>query len=205
MVANVFSQFTADVFHRLFGTGELRDVFAHVMPANRYEWAIMFFFVGIVAAVAEEFIFRDFLLKPLRRFGDRQAVIITAVLFGAFHGNATQFLYATVAGVILAIVTVKSNSLKPAIILHMANNLFNLGLAVMQTSSEPRIADLSPTVVLFTLIAGVVATAVLLVTKRLAVTSESPIPAKLSAKSALSSPAVIVLAAILILSIVRGS
>jgi len=100
------------------------------------QWLIMLFFVGIVAPVAEEIIFRHMLLRPLRQYGDKQAVIITAVLFGAFHGNFTQFLYATVAGLILGIVTVRANSVKPAIVIHMLVNSYEVSRSYLFDRAE---------------------------------------------------------------------
>jgi membrane protease YdiL (CAAX protease family) len=155
MSANLLTHLAAAGMSRIFGTGELPDVFESVIPASNYEWLIMLVFVGIVAAVAEEFLYRHLLLLPLRKFGDRQAVVITAVLFGAFHGNLTQFLYAAVAGLVLGIVTVRSNSLKPAIALHMANNMFNVGLAAF-----PNVAAI---IVPWVILTGLIATVLLFI------------------------------------------
>jgi membrane protease YdiL (CAAX protease family) len=96
----------------------------------------MLLFAGFVAPIAEEIIFRHMLLRPLRRLGDRRAVIITAVLFGVFHGNLTQFFYAAVAGVILGIIAVRANSVKPAIVIHILNNTFDIGKAYMVELAE---------------------------------------------------------------------
>jgi membrane protease YdiL (CAAX protease family) len=197
MSASIFSNFAADVLNRHFGTGELRDVFAQVMPLSAEQWLIMFFFVGIVAAVAEEVIFRHLLLKPLRRFGDRQAVVITALLFGAFHANLTQFLYAVIAGLLLGAVTVRANSLLPAIILHAANNLFNVGLAYMGQTS---LGDAWTTVALYVFIAGFMATIGLFVQKQFSL-NKGDVPAR----AALTHPVVIAMTAVLAFSVIRGS
>lgn len=142
IVANMFTHMIASLFTRFFGTAPLGDPFANSMPTENEQWLIMLLFVGVVAPVVEEIIFRRMLLKPLRQFGDNQAVIITAVLFGAFHGNFTQFLYATVGGIVLGFVTVKSRdgSIKPAIFIHMANNIFTLTLAFMSDHGLSQVA-----------------------------------------------------------------
>lgn len=78
--------------------------------------------VCIVAPITEEFIFRGFILQPLRRYGDSFAIIISAVLFGLIHGNISQTPFALLFGLLAGYVTVKSNSIIPATILHFINN-----------------------------------------------------------------------------------
>jgi len=130
-VANIINHWGANVLDHFFGTGELRDIFGAVMPENLNQWLTLLLFAGIVAPIAEELIYRHILLKPLRCLNDRWAVIITALLFGALHGNRTQFLYAVVGGIILGIAAVRANSIKPAIIIHMLNNSFDIGKSFM--------------------------------------------------------------------------
>jgi len=125
--SSMLSERIANIISLIFGGGDgLPDVFAEVMPVSNVQMLVMFFTVGIVAPVCEEIIYRHILLKPLRRFGDLQAVVITSVLFGFFHGNLTQFLYTTVIGFILGVTAVRANSVVPAIIIHMLNNIFIL-------------------------------------------------------------------------------
>jgi len=110
----------------VFGTEGLRDVFEDVMPENAVQTAAMFVAVVIVGPVFEELLFRKMLLRPLRRYGDMQAIIITSLLFGFFHGNLTQFLYAAAGGFILGTVAVRANSVIPSIAVHMMINFENL-------------------------------------------------------------------------------
>ncbi|MBD7913542.1 CPBP family intramembrane metalloprotease [Clostridium sp. Sa3CUN1] len=80
--------------------------------------------VGIVAPIAEEFLFRGVVYNTLnRKISVRWTIIIQAILFGVFHGNLIQGSYATLLGVIFGYVTYKTKSLWPAIIMHMTNNL----------------------------------------------------------------------------------
>jgi membrane protease YdiL (CAAX protease family) len=205
----LLSHVAADFITSIFGNGEgLRDVFEHVMPRAHSQWYIIFIFVGIISPIFEEIIFRHMLLFPLRKYGDKQAVIITAVLFGAFHGNLTQFLYATVGGLVFGVVTVRTNSLKPAIILHMANNILGVVLAYVQ--SEYSGAEVIVVNIMYLLmLAGLVATVVLFRAKRFDVSDESllseQISAKERAKIALLHPAVLVLGVILAVTITLGS
>jgi len=154
----------------LYGTEGLKDIFESVMPENQLQWLVILFFVGIVAPFAEEIIFRHILLRPLRRLGDRPAIIITALLFGAFHQNLTQFLYAAVAGVILGIVAVRANSVKPAIVLHILNNTFDIGKLYLFESVEkgkiPIDGNVISAAIFLFFIAGIIITIVLIMRNR---------------------------------------
>jgi membrane protease YdiL (CAAX protease family) len=214
IISNLFSHTVADVFNHFFGTGELRDPFEGFLPNSGFEWAVMLVFVGIVAATAEEIIYRKLLLQPLRRFGDAQAIVITAVLFGALHGNFTQFLYAVTGGLVLGVVTVRSNSIVPAIILHAANNIFVTVLMFAEDATRLNTGAL----VIFLAIAGSGATFVLLRTGQFRVGNNCPTDVSLQEtaqeqtftgkqrlRTIVLSPAVIILAVVLIVNMARGS
>ena len=98
--------------------------------------------VMLVAPIAEELVFRGISLRALQRFFQtlltRTAlykyssrskycnvceIFISALLFGLFHGNVVQFCYAVPSGIILALITVWTSSLLPAIFLHMTVNI----------------------------------------------------------------------------------
>jgi len=123
-MANIFTNLVSELFELIFGGEGLTSVFESVMPQSNGELLIMFLMVGFVGPIFEEYIYRHLLLKPLRRFGDFQAVIITSLLFGFFHGNLTQFLYTTMAGFILGIAAIRANSVVPAMIIHIMNNVY---------------------------------------------------------------------------------
>ena len=138
--SSIFTSVVAGLFSGgSSGEDVLPDIFREVMPQSSTQLLIMFFTVGVIAPICEEIIYRHLLLKPLRRYGDLQAVIITSVLFGFFHGNMTQFLYTTMVGFILGVAAVRANSVTPAIIIHMLNNIyvvFNSHLLVLSERGE---------------------------------------------------------------------
>jgi membrane protease YdiL (CAAX protease family) len=93
-------------------------------------------FVGILAPVMEEVIFRKILLSRLRKFGDFFSIFLSALAFGMFHGNFSQFFYAFALGCIFAYVVIKTGTIKYSIILHIIINLFGsvimMQVALMQ-------------------------------------------------------------------------
>ncbi len=76
----------------------------------------------IVAPITEELLFRGFVMKSLSRVSQRFAIITSALLFGLWHENIAQFVLAFCVGVFMGYLTVKHNSIMPAIICHMAVN-----------------------------------------------------------------------------------
>lgn len=82
----------------------------------------------IVGPIAEELLFRKILLDRLRRFGDLPAILITGIAFGLFHMNLFQVFYAAAVGIILAYITVRTNTIKYSIILHIMINTIGSGL-----------------------------------------------------------------------------
>ena len=91
-----------------------------------YELILLMFSGAIVPAFAEELLFRGVIITHLRPYGKGIAVLASALLFGIMHMNLSQLLYATAAGVVLGVVYVSTNSLWLCILIHFANNLFNI-------------------------------------------------------------------------------
>lgn len=74
-------------------------------------------------AVAEELLFRGFLLTALQqRLGSIDAVAVAAALFGLIHLDPQQFFLYCVLGGACGLVAVRSGSVWPAVVLHAAFN-----------------------------------------------------------------------------------
>lgn len=82
----------------------------------------MFLYAGLFAPVAEEILFRGLVLRSLQPYGRRFAIVMSALLFGLFHGNLVQMPYAFCVGLILGY-TACEYSIGWSMVLHMVNNL----------------------------------------------------------------------------------
>lgn len=82
----------------------------------------MFLYISLGAPIAEEILFRGLLLRGMEPYGKRFAVVMSAFLFGLFHGNIVQIPYAFAVGLVLGYVALNYNILW-AMLLHMFNNL----------------------------------------------------------------------------------
>lgn len=82
----------------------------------------MLLYSTLIGPVAEELVFRGIALRSLEKYGKVFAIVVSSVLFGCFHSNLIQGLFATLIGIILAYLTLEY-SIKWAILLHIINNL----------------------------------------------------------------------------------
>ncbi len=106
----------------IFHTGELADAFEQAMPENGVRFAAFAVCICVIAPICEEFIFRKFLLIPLRRLGDFPAALLSGLVFGLYHANFDQFAYAALVGIFYALIAIRRNSILPTIVLHALNN-----------------------------------------------------------------------------------
>lgn len=79
-------------------------------------------FVSIVGPIFEELIFRKMLVTRLLRYGEGVAAVLSGLMFGIFHGNWNQFVYAFGLGVFLAIVFIWTGNVWVTISLHVLVN-----------------------------------------------------------------------------------
>ena len=84
-------------------------------------WMIVVYMV-ICAPVMEEYIFRKLIVDRTVRYGQGTAVLVSGLMFGLFHGNLNQFVYAFVLGMFLAFLYVKTGDIRVTIGLHMLIN-----------------------------------------------------------------------------------
>lgn len=81
---------------------------------------------AVLPALVEELIFRGYMQGTLKPYGERMAVILTAFIFGLFHGNILQFPFAFLLGLVMGWMTVQTGSIWPAVLTHFGNNLMSV-------------------------------------------------------------------------------
>lgn len=82
--------------------------------------------LAVLPAILEELLFRGLILHTLRPYGERLAVVLTAILFGFIHGGITQSVFAFLVGLVLGWLTVTTRNIWPAIVLHFINNALSV-------------------------------------------------------------------------------
>ncbi len=97
----------------------------------------------VIGPIAEELIFRHGLIPALKPYGDRYAIVVSAVAFGIFHGNFSQMIYATALGLILGYVYVRSGSVWYGVILHVLMNFFGTVPTLLASDSLDRLTEIT--------------------------------------------------------------
>lgn len=77
---------------------------------------------AVVPAICEEFSLRCCSLGLVKKYGKGFGVFCVSFVFGLLHGNLIQLVFATLVGIIMGLVTVKTNSIIPAVLIHGFNN-----------------------------------------------------------------------------------
>lgn len=98
--------------------GELPDAFIAMMPTTGVNLAWMLFAGALGAGICEEVMFRGVIQGFLSRRSLVKAVAISALLFGLFHMNVWQLVYAPLFGLLMGWMVERSGSLLPAIVAH---------------------------------------------------------------------------------------
>lgn len=87
---------------------------------------------GLAAPVVEELIFRGLCYGRLRSaMGIIPAAVVSALIFGIYHGNLVQAIYAFALGILLALVYEHFDGLFPAVWFHVSANLTSIVLTAL--------------------------------------------------------------------------
>ena len=79
---------------------------------------------GIIKPIEEELLYRGLFYGRLRKiFPAYLSIPVSSVIFGLMHGNLTQFVYASLMGLLLSFVMEKQKNLIPCIIIHALANM----------------------------------------------------------------------------------
>lgn len=88
--------------------------------------ALNIFVFALLPAILEEMVYRGYILKTLRAYGDRFALVVSSLLFSLMHGNILQVPFAFVVGLTLAFIVIKTGHVWIAAMLHFLNNFMSV-------------------------------------------------------------------------------
>ncbi len=94
-------------------------------------------FTALLPGICEEIAHRGMLLRSLTPMGAWKAILLSSLLFGLLHLNIEQFFYATIIGIFLGVLTMMSNSIVPAMIVHFMNNALSTYLLFSRVNGLP--------------------------------------------------------------------
>lgn len=120
---------------------------------------------AIIPAICEEFAMRCCSLQLLRKYGKSFAVFAVSIVFGLLHGNVIQFIFAFAVGLVLGFVTVKTDSIVPAILIHGFNNGVSALNSILTYTSGENTAQTAILIVYAFWAASGIASLIYLITK----------------------------------------
>ncbi len=95
--------------------------------------------LALIPAVCEELAFRGFILSGLeRQHRTRSAILLSALMFGFLHVLLSlfqQLFNATLLGIILGLLAVRSRSILPGILFHLVNNTIGVARGYLIVNS----------------------------------------------------------------------
>lgn len=93
-----------------------------------YPFVMQVILLAVIPPIVEELVFRGIFFGSYRKAGMYGAAVMSGLVFGCFHLNINQGLYAFAIGVVFAYMVEASGSLWSSVIAHFAINTYSIGV-----------------------------------------------------------------------------
>lgn len=126
----VFSIVSSTVLNQLIAVTGLHEMFDTYAEMAEYLFdpqlaVVNIISVGILAPIVEELVFRGLIYRRMRDYVSLPAaILVSSAIFGIYHGNVVQAIYATLLGIILALLYERYKTIWAPILAHMAANIY---------------------------------------------------------------------------------
>ena len=139
LVAYILNLYIASFFDSIIGAFGYREAASTPIEGKLpFTWLLLnTFTTALLPALCEETAHRGMLLKGSTPMGYSKAIWISALLFGLLHMNIEQFFYATILGAFMGYLTVLSDSIYPAMVVHFINNFMGVYLTFSMSRNLP--------------------------------------------------------------------
>ena len=89
---------------------------------SQIPWYVALVFAVIIGPFFEELIFRKFIIDRTAMYGEKLAILFSALTFAFFHMSVQQFFYAFLVGLVFGYLYTRTRKMKYTYLLHMAVN-----------------------------------------------------------------------------------
>lgn len=113
-----------------------------IMSDNILISIISIAYVAVLGPITEELLCRGAILATCSHISWRFGIIASALMFGIMHCNVSQLFNAFILGLLLAYVTLKSHSLIPAFLMHIANNTISIIQSIISENLSAEAAEI---------------------------------------------------------------
>lgn len=115
------------------------------VPQNIRELLTGLFFIALTPALCEEVFHRGMMLTAYEKRGSARAIVLTAIFFGLFHFDITNFLGPVFLGILIGYYVVRTDSILAGVLAHFLNNGFALLIQYMARNETQAIDAISIT------------------------------------------------------------
>lgn len=90
--------------------------------------------MGVVVPAAEELVFRGLVFEKARKdWSFFRAAVMSALLFGIYHGNVLQGIYGFLMGVMFAWIMERKKTILAPVLMHMSANLTSVAVIMIES------------------------------------------------------------------------
>ena len=123
MLTNIINSIILTIFQEL---GLNVPDAPQMMDGTFVSFLLNLFVIAVLPALLEEMIYRGYILRVLRPYGNLYAVMISSMLFSLMHGNLRQIPFAFLVGLVLGYAYIATNNIWIPIAIHFANNAISV-------------------------------------------------------------------------------
>ena len=120
--------------------------------------------LAVLVPILEEFAFRGIIFSVLKKYGVAFAVVSSSLIFGCMHLDLSSVVFATICGVVFALVYVITDNLWVSVAIHALNNFISVTTNDIEIFFIEEVGALVNTVLMLVpMILGIVALVLLIV------------------------------------------
>lgn len=149
----IFLNITFLFFLKLFIDFEFNSI---PLPNDFNEYLLYIPVMVLSAGICEEFLFRGVIMSRFKIFGRRNAIILSAVLFGVFHFNFQNIVGPVILGLIFGYFVYRTGSLFAAMIGHITHNMISLTIAYLSLIIAPQTTGVESPIDAYDLIGSII-------------------------------------------------
>lgn len=141
ILIGIFSQPIMSLFSFIAGLFVKNDVSEALYTMADKPYFLILSIVALLPSISEELVIRGIVLNGYRNKNRYLAAIVTGIMFGMFHLNYHQFLYAAFMGIILSLVVIITDSIFASALIHFITN--GLSATLIKISSLIKVPETS--------------------------------------------------------------
>lgn len=110
-----------------------QSILSNIEISNFWIYLVYVLISCVAPAIFEELLFRGVIEAGLKEYGEKIAVVISALIFMLMHGNAEQTVHQFIIGLVIGFIFIKTGNLWVGVIAHFFNNFISITQVFIMT------------------------------------------------------------------------